>query len=118
MRELRNVLEQAVAGCRGNLILATHLPRDLRLRSPTIPVDSFPSLDAALQEWLDARLRQQRDYAALLDELESRTLALLLPRFGNKPTHLARMLNVNRATLRRLLRPRDEPEPPSLDPSA
>jgi hypothetical protein len=35
-------------------------------------------------------------------------LGLLLPRYDHKPTHLARALHVNRATLRKRLRERDD----------
>ncbi|WP_156346168.1 hypothetical protein [Verrucomicrobium spinosum] len=43
-------------------------------------------------------------YDALHEELESRLLAALLPRFENKPTVLAREMDMNRATLRKKLR--------------
>ena len=113
VRELRNVLERAVASCRGNLIRITDLPAELQ-RPPAAGLPgNFPALDAALQAWLDDRLRGSNDYAALVDELESRLLGLLLPRFDHKPTHLARALNIHRATLRKRLRDRDEPEPPA-----
>ncbi len=111
VRELRNVVERAVAVCRGKVILASHLPAELQSASPADPGGAFPALDAALHEWVDARLRQESDYASLVGELESRLLALLLPRFEHKPTHLARALNVNRATLRKRLRERAPQSP-------
>jgi DNA-binding NtrC family response regulator len=111
VRELRNVLERAVAQCRGNLILGADLPPELQLRPAAEGPGAFPGLDAALQEWLDDRLRLPGDYAALIEELESRVLGLLLPRYDHKPTHLARALNIHRATLRKRLRERDGPEP-------
>ncbi|MFY9340937.1 MAG: sigma-54 dependent transcriptional regulator [Planctomycetota bacterium] len=112
VRELRNVLERAAAVCQGNVILPTHLPPELRLPEPTQTPASFPALDAALQTWLDDRLRHEHDYASLLDELESRVLGLLLPRYGHKPTHLARALNIHRATLRKRLRERNDTDDP------
>jgi DNA-binding NtrC family response regulator len=121
VRELRNVLERAAAHSQGPLILPTHLPPELRPDDATRTPGTFPAVDAALDAWLDDRLRQGADYAALLDELESRLLGLLLPRFDHKPTWLARALHVNRATLRKRLRERDGPagdddEPPASPP--
>ena len=110
VRELRNVLERAAAMCQGQVILPTHLPRELQPSTATATPASFPALDTALQAWLDDRLQKPTDYAALLDELEGRLLGLLLPRFDHKPTHLARALNIHRATLRKRLRDRDDPE--------
>lgn len=104
VRELRNVIEHAAAVCTGPLILPAHLPRDV-VSSPAGETSGFISgLDAALHEWIEARLREGLKYDALHDELESRLLAALLPRFENKPTVLARELDMNRATLRKKLR--------------
>jgi DNA-binding NtrC family response regulator len=107
VRELRNVLERATAVCQGDLVLPAHLPPELQEAAATQAVPSFPALDAALQSWLDDRLQRTSDYSELLDELESRVLGLLLPRFDHKPTHLARALHIHRATLRKRLRERD-----------
>ena len=106
VRELRNVLERAAAVCTGSVILPTHLPPELQERTGAAAADGegLLHLDAALRDWLDVRLAQGKDYDALLGELEGRVLQLLLPRFDNKPTHLARALNVHRATLRKRLR--------------
>ncbi|WP_009959624.1 sigma-54-dependent transcriptional regulator [Verrucomicrobium spinosum] len=104
VRELRNVIEHAAAVCTGPLILPTHLPRDV-VSSPAGETSGFISgLDAALHEWIEARLREGMKYDALHEELESRLLAALLPRFENKPTVLAREMDMNRATLRKKLR--------------
>jgi DNA-binding protein Fis len=59
-----------------------------------------------VHEWLERRLHADRDYASLHDELESRLLAQLLPRYEGKSTLLARALGMNRSTLRRKLRGR------------
>ncbi len=114
VRELRNVLERAAAVCQGDLVLPTHLPPELREPAGRVAPAGFPALDAALQSWLDDRLAHDLDYAALQEELNGRLLGLLLPRFDNRPTHLARALNINRATLRKRLRERDDP--PSARP--
>ena len=104
VRELRNVLERAAAVCHGSVVLPTHLPPELGRPAPGELPGNFPALDEALRGWLDDRLLREGDYAALHDELERRLLALLLPRYGNMPTHLARALDLNRATLRKRLR--------------
>ncbi|MBL8733579.1 MAG: sigma-54-dependent Fis family transcriptional regulator [Planctomycetes bacterium] len=106
VRELRNVLERAAAVCQGAVLLPTHLPPELRPGTETRATANFPALDAAMATWVDDRLRHEAKYSDLLDELETRLLALLLPRFDHKPTHLARALDVNRATLRKRLRDR------------
>ncbi|RBP43865.1 two-component system NtrC family response regulator/two-component system nitrogen regulation response regulator GlnG [Roseimicrobium gellanilyticum] len=105
MRELRNALEHAVAVCPGDAILPNHLPREIRDASSGEAFPPSVTLDAALHEWLDARLREPGvNYDTLHDELESRLLAALLPRYQHKPTILARELQMNRATLRKKLR--------------
>ena len=114
VRELRNALEHAVAVCQGDSILPTHLPREVRDASSGEAFPPSATLDAALHEWLDARLREPGvNYDTVHDELESRLLAALLPRYQHKPTILARELHMNRATLRKKLRgshdyPQDE----------
>lgn len=109
VRELRNVLEHAAAVCSGSVILDTHLPNELR-RLAGVAEPSL--LDAALHEWVDIKLRDGCDYDTLHDELERRLLATLLPRFQGKPTLLARALQINRATLRKKLRSRDDEADP------
>jgi DNA-binding NtrC family response regulator len=95
--------------------LPTHLSRELQGGVTTVTPGSLPKLDQALAAWLDERLRTVQDYDTLLEELEQRVLALLLPRYEHKPTYLARALNMNRATLRKRLRGRDDPDPADLD---
>lgn len=104
VRELRNALEHATAVCGSGLILPSDLPAELRSQSAGQSVASSSGpLDAALQEWLEARLAGRVTYDSLHEELESRLLAALLPRYENKPTVLARELQMNRATLRKKL---------------
>jgi DNA-binding NtrC family response regulator len=103
VRELRNVLERAAAVCGGPIILPIHLPGELKIGSHT-PKKLENALDAALTPWLEERLAAGVNYDTLHDELEGRLLAALLPRYENKPTILARALDMNRATLRKKLR--------------
>jgi DNA-binding NtrC family response regulator len=104
VRELRNVLEYAAAVCAGAVILENHLPPELRKATSGEVSEPINALDAALHEWIDARLAAGVTYDALHEELEGRLLASLLPRFEGKPTLLARALDMNRATLRKKLR--------------
>ncbi len=113
VRELRNALEHAIAVCPGQTILPTHLPQEVRDAATTDSFTPASGLDAALHEWLDARLREPgTDYDAIHEELESRLLSALLPRYAHKPTVLARELRMNRATLRKKLRGQDGEEEP------
>jgi DNA-binding NtrC family response regulator len=102
VRELRNVLEHAAAVCAGPVILPAHLPADLR-QTLGDAGQATSLLDGALQEWLESKLGDGVKYDDLHEELESRLLAALLPRYEGKPTVLARELEMNRATLRKKL---------------
>ncbi len=115
VRELRNVLERAVAVCQGTVILPTHLGPDLQGPATATTQATVPALDEALRAWLADRMQSIQDYDALVDELETRLLAQLMPRFDNKPTHLARALNMNRSTLRKRLRGRDGGDGPAAE---
>jgi DNA-binding NtrC family response regulator len=106
VRELRNALEHAVAVCGGSILLPTHFSEELRNAAANGGAPGPSTLDAALHEWVESRLREKLDYDALHGELESRLLAALLPRYEGKPTLLARALDMNRATLRKKLRGR------------
>jgi DNA-binding NtrC family response regulator len=104
VRELRNALEHAAAVCTGTVILAAHLPAELRTGTNAGGASTTSALDAALHEWVAARLAEGLKYDDLHDDLESRLLAALLPRFENKPTIMARELEMNRATLRKKIK--------------
>lgn len=98
VRELRNALEHAAAVASGSVVLPRHLPRDLRERGGPLPTHA---LDTALAEWLDEKVTGGMTYRQIHDDLEAMTLRHLLARFGNKPTVLARELQMNRVTLQR-----------------
>lgn len=114
VRELRNVLEHAAAVCAGPVVLPAHLPAELRNATGSGRPALEGVLNAALEEWLEARFREGlRDgvtYEALHAELEGKLLAALLERFEGKPTVLARELGMNRATLRKKLRSMQDDE--------
>lgn len=109
LRELRHILEHAQAMSRRGPVFLGHLPPHvadaLRLSGGKI-ISS--ELDAVLARWLESHLEiapeNEWHYDALLDQIESAMLRHLLSRFGNRPTHLANALRMNRATLRQKLK--------------
>ncbi len=56
-------------------------------------------LDRTLQQWVAARVAAGATYKQIQAEVESTVLKHLLQHFGQKPTVLARVLKMNRATL-------------------
>lgn len=103
VRELRNALEHAAAVSSGAIIFPQHLPADLRGQLTQSP-QTQSKLEKALDDWLTERLGNGADYTQIHDALESMLLKELLPRFENKPTVLARVMNMNRVTLRKKCR--------------
>jgi DNA-binding NtrC family response regulator len=102
VRELRNALEHAAAVCSGDTIFRQHLSRDFRDQPP--PAQDSADLQAALAGWLDGQLRADADYDAIHTRLETLLLRNLMSRYKQKPTVLARALNMNRVTLRKKCR--------------
>jgi DNA-binding NtrC family response regulator len=98
VRELRNALEHALTVCSGKVVQPHHLPLALgRAAPPATAADA--ALDRAVQHWVAAKVGAGATYKDLYGELESTVLKHLLQRFGRKPTVLARVLKMNRATL-------------------
>jgi len=96
VRELRNTLEHAVAVCSGKIIQPHHLPRAVCFPAgPPVNAD----LDRALQRWVAAKVQSGASYKQLYGEVESILLKYLMQHFDQKPTVLARVLKMNRATL-------------------
>ncbi len=98
VRELRNALEHAVTVCSGNVILPQHLPpavRQVADSSTGAPAD----FSQALEQWIAARVQAGRGYKEIHAEMEAMALKYLLQHFDQKPTVLARVLKMNRATL-------------------
>ena len=98
VRELRNVLEHAVTVCPGQIILPHHLPRTFH-PADRAPVTADDDLERALQHWVAAKVQSGATYKQLYAEMESTVLRHLLQHFDRKPTILARVLKMNRATL-------------------
>jgi DNA-binding NtrC family response regulator len=98
VRELRNALERAAAVCSGNVIQPHHLPQTICPASqPSSAADA--ELDRAVQQWVATKVHAGATYKDLYGGLESTMLKHLLHHFGRKPTVLARVLKMNRATL-------------------
>lgn len=98
IRELRNALEHAIAVCAGRTILPQHLPRAIcrHVHSGNVEADA---LEQAVENWVAARMRGGATYKEMSAELEARVLRHLLRHFDDKPSVLARVVKLNRATL-------------------
>ena len=96
VRELRNALEHAVATCSGKIIQPHHLPKAICL-SADEPANI--DLDGVLQRWVASKVQTGASYKQLYGEVESTLLKHLMQHFDQKPTILARVLKMNRATL-------------------
>ncbi len=96
VRELRNALEHAVAACSGKIIQPHHLPKTVSL-SAGLPANV--DLNGILKRWVAAKVQTGASYKQLNAEMESTLLKHLMQHFDQKPTVLARVLKMNRATL-------------------
>lgn len=96
VRELRNAIEHAVAVCAGASIQPQHFPA--ALLQPALNSNSI-DLDTTLRQWVAAKVQEGATYKELYSEVETTLLKNLLQQFGQKPTILARVLKMNRATL-------------------
>ena len=97
IRELRNALEYATTVCSGKIIHPHHLPRTLHQTTALPPPDD--DLERTLQRWVATKVQAGATYKQLHAEMESTILKHLLQHFDQKPTILARVLKMNRATL-------------------
>jgi len=100
VRELRQVLRYAREAAGGPVILRSHLPPHVAMCGE---VAGASALDRALGEWLSDPAVAGLSWSGLVEALEQRLLAHLLPRHGNKPTRLAAALGLHRSTLRQKL---------------
>jgi len=102
VRELRNALDRAAAVSSGPIIFPEHLPAEIREHRSAAA--SAEALEKAIEEWLPLQLGPGAEYERLHDAFEAVLLRHLLKHFNNKPTVLARTMNMNRVTLRKKLR--------------
>jgi DNA-binding NtrC family response regulator len=100
VRELRQVLRYAREAAGGPVILRSHLPPHI---ASCGEVSGASALDRALGEWLADPEVAGLAWNGLVEELEQRLLAHLLPKHGNKPSRLAAALGLHRSTLRQKL---------------
>jgi DNA-binding NtrC family response regulator len=96
VRQLRNALEHAVAVCSGKIVKPHHLPKDICLPCEK---PAHADFDGVLQRWVAAKVHAGASYKQLNQEVESTVLKHLMQHFDQKPTILARVLKMNRATL-------------------
>jgi DNA-binding NtrC family response regulator len=94
VRELRNTLERAIAVSSGSTIRPQDLPREICGHKT-----GTTALEQAVEHWLKARIAGGATYRELEAELEACVLKHLLKHFDHKPTVLARVVKMNRATL-------------------
>lgn len=100
VRELRNVIERAVAYCQGSRITAQDLPDRLRAAQPDSGGDG-PSAKSEDEQYLI-----QGNILPTLDELQKRYARLVLQRVDGNKQRAAALLGIGRRTLYRWL---DEP---------
>ncbi len=108
VRELRNAVEHAVVLCRGGKLLPEHLPRAIFTeQSPEPPPPA--SVRTALSQWLDQQLQEHPEdlYARATRLLDSLLIPEVLARTEGNRTAAARLLGMDRATLRNRLKESD-----------
>lgn len=104
VRELRNVIERAHIVARGAVIEAGHLPEEIRRPRPT-GVMAGDRLDALIEEFLSPeRLERGRLMEELSAEWEKRLLEKIMRRADGSQVRAARLLGINRVTLRKKLK--------------
>ncbi len=103
VRELRNALEYAAIVARGGPLLPEHIPTPGGARGPVTPADELTS---AVRRWLADRFGgagPEDLYAELLRVVEPALLEEVLKRSGGNRWAAARLLGLNRATVRKKL---------------
>jgi len=107
LHELRNLIKYLVVAhpevtCLG----PDQLPPYFHENNGSQDQHAQDSLDEELQKWLAQKFSdagEPPNYKDLHGDLERRLLKLLLRRHENKPSRLAKAMNINRATLRKKL---------------
>jgi two-component system nitrogen regulation response regulator GlnG len=103
VRELRHVVEHAAVLARGDELDAAHLPQTAR-DSPSC--DASSELEQAVIHWVDQELDAGRDrlHERLIEKTELALLRRVLAETDQNRSAAARLLGVDRATLRQRLR--------------
>jgi two-component system nitrogen regulation response regulator GlnG len=105
-RELRNALEHAAIVARGGPLLPEHFPALVAATGPTTPAEE---LAVAVRRWVAQRLSDRHAsespdlYAELLSCLEPALFQEVMQRVHGNKWAAARLLGLNRATLRKRL---------------
>jgi DNA-binding NtrC family response regulator len=103
VRELENAVRRAAVFCRRDVILAEHLPAELRdCGRPPLPVGRGPAgrVGRALEP-IAEQAPEGQVYRATLNELDRALLQQALRRSQGNQVHAARWLGISRTTLRR-----------------
>jgi DNA-binding NtrC family response regulator len=105
VRELANAVEHAVIQCRGDAILAEHLPR-LLSRGAGGPEGAFRRAAGALLAHKRARSGSEGAplYDLMVEELERAVIAEALKMTGRNQARTAALLGLHRTTLRNKIR--------------
>ncbi len=107
VRELRNAVEHAVVMCRGQILQPEHLPqRDFSEKSRTVAALDFTE---AIEAWVAEQMQSGSGelYDNALRILEATLIPAVLKLTGQNRTAAARVLGMDRATLRTRLRDQD-----------
>lgn len=119
VRELRNAIESASVVCRGDTILAEHLPNPVvsfTNSSDVPPTDTAVRLSHAIQQWTDLVLQENESaggdlYDRFLNAAEPPLLNTTLGHVNGQRGEAAKLLGIHRETLREKLRRHGETQP-------
>ncbi|MEY2724710.1 MAG: Nitrogen regulation protein [Planctomycetota bacterium] len=115
VRELRNTVDHALVMARGRILRAEHLPIHTpaasHSHSSSVPGNPDQQLAAAVAAWVDDRLARDSDassqtglYALAQQQLDAALLPAVLQHVNQNRTAAARILGLDRTTLRTRLR--------------
>lgn len=111
VRELRNVVSYAVTASNGNSVICPeHLPSYFEQDQTSLQQGARTNaqLELFLENWLEELDLENLSYRQLIGRVEKTLLEKLLVRFEQKPSRLAKAMDLNRSTLRKRLRFSDE----------
>ena len=111
VRELRNVVSYAVIASHGSSVICPkHLPAYFEQDRAALKegASANAQLELFLESWLEELDLENLSYRQLIGRVEKALLEKLLVRFEQKPSHLAKAMDLNRSTLRKRLRFSDE----------
>ena len=111
VRELRNVVSYAVTASNGNSVICPeYLPSYFEQDQTSLQQGARTNaqLELFLENWLEELDLENLSYRQLIGRVEKTLLEKLLVRFEQKPSRLAKAMDLNRSTLRKRLRFSDE----------